>query len=245
VPGSTYGWRARIGFIGPSPATENGPYEFYRMAPSGVTLVETRLGVTFTGQADPEAAFAGLEQAAHELHVRGVDAIIQVGVPYLVAGGPGYERTVIERVARITPIPFTCDIVTCVDALHALNIGRVAVVTPFPANTNDDITRYLAGYDVTVDALESVTPAPGVDLSLMPLPEIYRAAKRAFASSGGARGVLINGARMPSVEIIAELELDLGVPVVSSMQAMTWAGLRLAGVREPVHGYGRLFQVVH
>ena len=48
---------------------------------------------------------------------------------------------------------------------------------------------------------------------------------------------------MPSVEIIAELEQDLGVPVVSSMQAMTWTGLRLAGVRASVDGYGQLFHV--
>jgi maleate isomerase len=212
------------------------------MVPPGVTLVETRLGVTFTGQADPEAAFAGLEQAARELDVRGVDAIIQVGVPYLVAGGPGYERTVIERVSRVTSIPFTCDIVTCVDALHALKVDRVALVTPFPTNTNDDISRYLAGYNLTVSAVEGVSPRPGVDLSLMPLPEIYRAAKRAFHGAGQARGVLINGARMPSVEIIAELEQDLGVPVVSSMQAMTWKGLSLAGVCAPVLGYGRLFE---
>ncbi|HEX3245383.1 MAG TPA: hypothetical protein VHX16_08260 [Chloroflexota bacterium] len=243
MPGATYGWRARIGFIGPSPATENGPYEFYRMVPPGVTLVETRLGVTFTGRADPEVAFAGLEEAVRELHVRGVDAIIQVGVPYVVAGGPGYERTVLERVAKVTSIPASCDIFTCVEALRALSVERVALVTPFPANTNDDIGRYLAGNDITVRSVVRATQPEGVDLSLMPLPEIYRSAKRAFASAGDARGVLINGARMPSVEIIAELEQDLGVPVVSSMQAMTWTGLRLAGVRASIDGYGRLFHV--
>ena len=42
---------------------------------------------------------------------------------------------------------------------------------------------------------------------------------------------------MPSVAIIDSLEQDLGVPVVTSMQAMMWAGLGLARVKAEV---GRL-----
>lgn len=241
--GATYGWRARIGFIGPSGASENNPFEFYLMAPPGVTLVVTRLGVNFTGRADPEVAFAGLEAAALELSQRGVDAIVQVGVPYVVAGGPGFERQVLDRIARVTPTPAACDITTCVDALHALKVSRVALVTPFPDGTNQDIIRYLQAYDIAVGATEAVLPVPGQDLSVKPLPEIYQAAKRACAAAGGADGVLINGARMPSVTIIDALEQDLGVPVVTSMQAMFWTGLRLTNVSTNLQGYGRLFHL--
>jgi maleate cis-trans isomerase len=42
---------------------------------------------------------------------------------------------------------------------------------------------------------------------------------------------------------VAELERNLGVPVVTSAQALMWAGLLLAGVREPVSGFGKLFDV--
>jgi len=47
---------------------------------------------------------------------------------------------------------------------------------------------------------------------------------------------------MPSVAVIQPLEQDLEVPVVTSMQAMAWAGLRLAGIKTEVTGYGRLFR---
>ena len=46
---------------------------------------------------------------------------------------------------------------------------------------------------------------------------------------------------MPSVVIIDSLEQDRGIPVVTSMQAMMWAGLGLARVKAEVAGYGRLF----
>ncbi len=75
----------------------------------------------------------------------------------------------------------------------------------------------------------------------MPLSVPFRAAKGLFRSVREADGVWITGALMPSVAIIEVLEKDLGVPVVSSMQAMTWAGFRLAGVHAQISGYGRLF----
>jgi maleate cis-trans isomerase len=40
-----------------------------------------------------------------------------------------------------------------------------------------------------------------------------------------------------------DLEQDLGVPVVSSMQAMTWASLRMVQVKADIMGYGTLFEV--
>ncbi len=46
---------------------------------------------------------------------------------------------------------------------------------------------------------------------------------------------------MSSVGAIQPLEQDLGVPVVTSMQAMAWAGLKLAGVKAEITGCGRLF----
>ncbi len=41
-----YGWRARIGNISPTACAEILPYEFYRVAPEGVTFVSTNLVIT-------------------------------------------------------------------------------------------------------------------------------------------------------------------------------------------------------
>lgn len=48
-------------------------------------------------------------------------------------------------------------------------------------------------------------------------------------------------ANLRSVGAIAPLEADLGVPVVSAIQASFWDALRLAGVRDSKAGFGRLF----
>jgi maleate cis-trans isomerase len=45
---------------------------------------------------------------------------------------------------------------------------------------------------------------------------------------------------MPTLPVLEMLEQDLGKPVLSSASAMMWHALRLADVRQPISGYGRL-----
>jgi maleate cis-trans isomerase len=45
---------------------------------------------------------------------------------------------------------------------------------------------------------------------------------------------------MPSLPVLDLLEQDLRKPAISSASAMMWQALRLAGVRQPIPGYGRL-----
>ena len=68
----------------------------------------------------------------------------------------------------------------------------------------------------------------------------YRLARDADAP--GADGVLLSGTGLPTVGVLELLEQDLGKPAISSMQACLWHALRLAGIREPIPGFGRLLR---
>ena len=59
-----------------------------------------------------------------------------------------------------------------------------------------------------------------------------------------ADAVLLSGTGLPTVGVLEMLERDLGKPVISSNQASLWRALRMAGVREPVAGFGRLLTAV-
>ncbi len=52
--------------------------------------------------------------------------------------------------------------------------------------------------------------------------------------------MFLTGTGMPTLPVLEMLEQDLGKPVISSAWAMMWHALRLAGVRQPIPGYGRL-----
>ena len=54
--------------------------------------------------------------------------------------------------------------------------------------------------------------------------------------------MLISGTGLPTAGVLDGLERQLGKPVLSSNQAFLWRALRVAGVRTPVSGFGRLLR---
>jgi maleate cis-trans isomerase len=242
-----YGWRARVGLITPSPGHENNAYEFYLIAPEGVTVCMTSLRVTGLTQAQYDAAMNRIEAAVAEMVSRRVDVMVQAGVPLTVTKGWDYHRTLAAQVAKLTAIPFATDIGACLDAMQCLGMRRVVMLTPFDDAMHEQLARYVANAGIEVLAARSIRPPSAeeisrhYDVSTVPLAVPYQAAKALFRSTPNADGIWITGALMPSVGAIQPLEQDLGVPVVTSMQAMAWVGLKLAGVKAAITGYGRLF----
>jgi maleate cis-trans isomerase len=240
--GAAYGWRARIGFITPSAVVENNAYEFYLMAPRGVTIALTPMGMDVFAAGAAEDFLRRLPAATQELVNRKVEVLVQAGVPQVVTGGWGFEDRLRQVVADVTDVPVATDIGACIEAMQALGMRRVAMLTPFDDALHEHLSRYVANAGIEVVAARSCRTPEFADFTIAPLSYPYRAARALFQSATGADGVWITGAALPSVGMIEALETDLGVPVVSSMQAMFWAGLRLARVSAQVAGYGRLLR---
>ncbi len=222
---------------------ENNPYEIYLMAPPGVTLVMTALGHSGPlNQAAFDAMLANIDDAVRRLLIRKVDALVVAGVPHIASKGWGYEATIREQVAQLTPLPLVTDLGLCIDAMTALGLRRVAMLTPFDDPMHRLLSDYAGHAGIQVTAARSIRPSEELyeEISFVPLAQVYRAAKEVFHAARDADGVWITGALMPTVGVIEALEQDLGVPVVTSMQAMAWGGLRAVGVRDQVAGYGKL-----
>lgn len=237
-----YGWRCRFGLLQPTTVTDNNPYEFYLMAPLGVQLVLTSLGIEVPGPEAYERALAGIEAPIRRLLARNVDVIVQAGVPPIVERGWGAEDELRARVAQWTDLPFASDIGCSIAALHALGVHRLVVLA------NPDLERglreYLAHADIEVlEGPEELAPDRAPVDPLAP-GTAYRAARALGRSVSEADGLFIPIASRPTVGMIGTLEADIGVPVITSAQAMMWQGLRLAGVgTHEVVGFGRLFEV--
>lgn len=67
-------------------------------------------------------------------------------------------------------------------------------------------------------------------------------AARQVAKSAPCDAVIISCTNLRCLRIIPEIEAELGVPVISSNQALGWHMLRLAGIDEAMPQFGKLFE---
>lgn len=114
-----------------------------------------------------------------------------------------------------------------VQALRTLDVERVAVATPYDEAITDSLAAFLREVGITVTA----TAQLGLTHHIWKQPY---AATREFIRSADhpdAQAVVASCTNLPTYDLIAPLELELGKPVITANQATMWAALRTAGHR--------------
>jgi maleate cis-trans isomerase len=236
---SPYGWRARIGLIIPSTNTINEP-EFWRLAPRGVTIHAAR--ATSTGEFS-EAYFARLREAgqrcAEDLATAEVD-IIAYGCTSGSIVCP-LEEIVTDLTAR-TGIPAIATAGSVIAALRALKVRRVAVCTPYVDFINEREEEFLTRHGFEVTSLHGLrlgeTQAERRSIGRVPPEHVYRMAR--ICDRPEAEAIFISCTNLATLDVIAQIEADLGKPVVTSNQACFWHCLRSLDIPDRIDGYGRL-----
>jgi maleate cis-trans isomerase/2-polyprenyl-6-methoxyphenol hydroxylase-like FAD-dependent oxidoreductase len=229
--------RTRIGLIVPSYSTTLEPL-LYRVVPHGVFFHTARL------LGGPELTLARLREldlhalrAAQEVASARPDAIAYCA-PLGVAKSAEHERGLHAELELVTGIRTTTTLDAVVRGLAAVGARRVALASPYPAEIVAREVAVLEGYGLTVANVASLGILDGPALAAPEPQEIYRLGRAAFVA--GADALYISGEDLRSPWAVAALEDDLGVPVVAAPLAVLWNALRLAGVRLPIAGYGRL-----
>jgi maleate isomerase len=244
-----YGWRARIGYISPCPG-EGEILDFYQIAPSGVSLVVATLSVQRIDEKSLSSALSDpLDRAIRDSADEEVDFIVLAGEPMVFLNGYGSEQVLNNRAKQITSIPFTHNLPCVVEALRHLHVRKIALATPYIVKDAEgrDVTyekwrAYIKGAEFELVGFKTLGQPSNRDISHLPLYASYRLAKEVYEEAGERpEAIYIPCGRWPAVRNISKLEYDLGIPVVTSIQAWTWKALKEVNIREVQAGYGRLF----
>ncbi|MER8996008.1 hypothetical protein [Mesorhizobium sp. M0678] len=137
---------------------------------------------------------------------------------------------------------YTSPAIGAVEALRHLEAQRVALLTPYSLAFHRKMIVFFEenGFEIMADgAFPKQTDSEVAELT----PEAIFEAARALVDRKQPDALFISCGATPVTPLIEELEQELGIAVIGSVQAMAWHALRLAGYSRSISGYGRLMRI--
>src|SRR5687768_16477669 len=231
--------RARIGFIIPSSNRMIEP-QMQRYMPAGVVPHFTRIGMTNRHKAPLDELMPRIAYAAEMLADSKCDVTVFQCTGTSMSGGVDMDKRVVAEIERITGCPATSTASALNAAFAALNANRLVFISETKQADHDKMLAYLreAGYHIVADKAASLA---GTDAYCTTPPAFWYDLAMAMRNDA-ADAYFISCSNIQSIDVIEDLERDLGKPVVTSNQAAIWCSLRAAGIRDDVRGLGALLK---
>ncbi|MEV7006625.1 maleate cis-trans isomerase [Streptosporangium sp. NPDC051022] len=227
------GMRARLGLIlmSTNPVVEP---ELNRVLPADVSLHVTRIRFTDSTPEQYEALLPEVPAAASLLGDVRPDAIAFGCTSGSMYGGRGYDRKIVDLIRSAVDVPATTTTTALLRQFQRIGASSVSVATPYLDWVNDFEERYLVDAGITVSAIAGLNLS-GDDVHRVTPEQLYRFARDTYVPGSDCLFISCMGLR--TLDIIAHLEHDLGVPVITSPMATLLHLLELARVRvEPSDG---------
>ena len=216
----------------------------HAIRPERFTFHSSRMRMKKVVKAELEAMDRDSDRCAVELSDARVDVLGYACLVAIMSMVLGDHRQSQDRLHACTvnnyaPAPVVSSAGALVDGLKALGARRIVVVCPYLKPLTQLVVDYLAaeGFEVIdhvaleiPDNLEVGLHDPGL------LPGIVRS----LHWQGADAVVLSACVQMPSLPVIAAVEAELGIPVVSAAVCTTWAMLKRLGLETVVPESGAL-----
>lgn len=234
---------ARVGLIIPSSNRLTEP-QLRHFAPLELGIHVTRLQMTGKWNRPLSQLTDDIARASSALADAKVDLIVFHCTGHAMEEGPEGDARTREAIERSTGIEATSTAAAIQDAIAALKLKRLILMTPYEQDVNDHEIDYLRQIGVVV-VHDVALALPGSDAYLAQPPErwVDLAAEHA---RDDADGYFLSCTNTTQIEAIAPIEHRLGKPVVNSNQAVLWAAMKRLryklGCTQPGPGLGRLVE---
>jgi maleate isomerase len=229
---------ARVGLIIPSVNTYSEP-QFNRYAPEGLGIHVARARVAGEWKRPLPELTGEISTSAKLLSDCKPDLIVFHCTDTSMTQGPTGEGKILDIVRDATGIEALATSRLVLEGLQTLGMKRVVLLTPY--KSNKPVIDYLTASGITV--------VRDVALKLEPMnfggvtPQQW--ADLAKGNDGDdVDGVFLSCTNTRQIEAVAQIERDLGKPVVNSNQAVLWGCVKRLqkplGALPPMPELGRL-----
>lgn len=235
--------KRKLGILTPLAVTENGPYEFYRIAPKGTSMVMVPFGIEKFSSDDLDRVLEPLDSMIDALVQRHVDIIISSGVPLSLLMGPDAHDAFLARIANRSRLPAGSTLTAAIAAARHLGIGRIAMVNKWNADLNRSLADFFAR-----DGIETV----GTATEVLPIEEFqglpsgdsmelaYTLGRQALEQFPEAEGVFLTGGTWLAQPVCEELEREFNKPCLGNQACALWDALNRIEGWAPIRGHGML-----
>ena len=235
-----YGWRGRIGLLVPSINTTMET-EFWRIAPEGVSVHSARIAGGRHGTPEELRGMeAASKQAARDIAMVEPDVVVYGCTSGSFFEGPEWNRKICDQLSEIAKAPAVTTAGAMAAALIAGGHSKVDVVTPYVELTNERLRHFLRAHDIEVVTLGTFDMLDMFDHAKIEPGEIYRKVREITTPKSEA--VFVACTQLRAMEVLDNLERDLGKPVYSAIQATAWQAYRAMGIDPGVTDCGSLLR---
>mgnify|MGYP006076500433 CR=1 FL=1 len=135
----------------------------------------------------------------------------------------------------------TTPITATIKALKKLNIKKISIFTPYTKIINDSVLDYFNKENIIINSLTYFDIASDLDIGKVDESYLFEVLAKIDLSESDA--LFISCTALPALSIIEQLEKKLNRVVLSSNQTLIWDALNLIGNKEPVKGFGKIFDI--
>ena len=217
------------------------------LCPTGITVHSVRSGgydVTAIPDSDEMRNYVrqSVDQNLRDLIDGRVDVIAYGCTSATLSDGPEFDTTFCRQLEAGSGKPAVTTAGALVEAIRAIGISRVALTSPYVKRLSGEAVGYLVQSNIeVVNELVFDRELTSLEQNALTPQDAFEMAVKADHKS--AEAIVISCTDYRAVEAIADIEAELGKPVITSNQALVFACLQRLGVAyDRVTNGGRLFQ---
>lgn len=238
------GWRKKFAVLIPSTNTSVQP-EFDGMRPPGVTNHVSRIRIPNDPLHNDED-FRKLVDNIAAAQLEAVDSAMSCEPDHIVLGisvetfwgGLAASRKLNAELEAHTRLGVTGGAEACAAAFAALNVKRIAVLTPYFPVGDKNVKQFFEESGYAVKRIKGLKCASPVLIAHVQPAELRAAVEELDGDDVDA--VIQVGTNLAFGSLAAEMEKERKKPVLAINTAIYWHALRKNGIEDKVQGWGSL-----
>lgn len=241
------GYRAKFGVLGPSTNTIVQP-DFDDLRVPGVTNHYSRIVIQNAKAVSNESFMAGTMEISENV-LKAVEGVLTCEPDYLVMGmsavtfygGAEGGKKWKARVEDFAELKISVGSESLVSAMQAIGgIKNIAFMSPYYPVANDEVRNYFSDYGFNTINDQCLRCKSWTGIAEVQADEVRKSIKSIDADNVDA--ILQVGTNLSAIKLAAELEVELGKPVIAINTATYWHALRANNFADQLSGFGQLLE---